>query len=73
MCRIRFAIFAILVGFCTAADIASADKAEASTALHAGRHVALTIQADHRMTASRQKRPITNVRAYAGPISPAAG
>ena len=45
MRRIRFAIFAILIGFCTAADIASADKAEAWTALHAGRHVALPIQA----------------------------
>jgi hypothetical protein len=44
MCRIRFVMFAILVGFCTAADIASADKAEARTALHAGRHVALPIQ-----------------------------
>jgi hypothetical protein len=39
MCRIRLAIFAILLGFCTAADIANAD--EAWTALHAGRHVAL--------------------------------
>jgi len=29
MCRIRFAIFAILLGFCTAADIANADEAEA--------------------------------------------
>jgi hypothetical protein len=46
MCRIRFAIFAILVGFCTAADIASADEAEAWTALHAGRHVALMRHAD---------------------------
>jgi hypothetical protein len=27
MCRIRFSIFAILLGFCTAADIASAEKA----------------------------------------------
>ena len=41
MCRIRFVIFAILVGFCTAADIAGADEAKAWTALHAGRHVAL--------------------------------
>jgi hypothetical protein len=32
MRRIRFAIFAILVGFCTAADTASADEAEAWTA-----------------------------------------
>jgi len=40
MCRIRLAIFAILLGFCTAADIANADEAEAWTALHAGRHVA---------------------------------
>ena len=46
MCRIRFAIFAILVGFCTAADIASADEAEAWTALHAGRHVALMRHTD---------------------------
>ncbi|MEH2563546.1 hypothetical protein V1289_003173 [Bradyrhizobium sp. AZCC 2289] len=45
-CRIRFAIFAILVGFCTAADIASADEAEAWTALHAGRHVALMRHTD---------------------------
>jgi hypothetical protein len=33
MCRIRFAIFAIHLGCCTAADIARADEAE----LHAGR------------------------------------
>ena len=33
MCRIRFAIFAILLGFSTTADIASADEAEAC-ALH---------------------------------------
>ena len=46
MCRIRFAIFAILLGFCTAADIASADEAEAWTALHAGRHVALMRHTD---------------------------
>jgi hypothetical protein len=45
MCRIRFATLAILVGFCTAADIVSADEADAWTALHAGRHVALPIQA----------------------------
>ena len=44
MCRIRFAIFAILLGFCTAADIANAD--EAWTALHAGRHVALMRHTD---------------------------
>jgi phosphohistidine phosphatase SixA len=46
MCRIRFAIFAFLLGFCTAADIASADEAEAWTALRAGRHVALMRHAD---------------------------
>src|SRR3981081_51504 len=46
MRRIRFAIFAILLGFCTAADIASADEAEAWTALHAGRHVALMRHTD---------------------------
>jgi phosphohistidine phosphatase SixA len=46
MCRIRFALFAILLGFCTAADIASADEAEAWTALHAGRHVALMRHTD---------------------------
>ena len=46
MCRIRFAIFAILLGFCTAADIASGDEAEAWTALHAGRHVALMRHTD---------------------------
>jgi hypothetical protein len=44
MCRIRFAIFAILLGFCTAADIARAD--EAWTALHAGWHVALIRHTD---------------------------
>jgi hypothetical protein len=36
----------ILLGFCTAADIASADKAEAWTALHAGRHVTLMRDTD---------------------------
>ena len=46
MCRIRLAIFAILLGFCTAADIANADEAEAWTALHAGRHVALMRHTD---------------------------
>ena len=46
MRRIRFAIFAILVGFCTAADIAGADEAKAWTALHAGRHVALMRHTD---------------------------
>ena len=46
MCRIRFAIFAILLGVCTAADIASGDEAEAWTALHAGRHVALMRHTD---------------------------
>ena len=46
VCRIRFALFAILLGFCTAADIASADEAEAWTALRAGRHVALMRHTD---------------------------
>jgi len=41
MDRIRRAIFAILLGLCTAADTASADEAETAwTALRAGRHVA---------------------------------
>ena len=45
-CRVRFAILALLLGFCTA-DIASADEAEAPwTALHAGRHVALMRHTD---------------------------
>ena len=38
MSRIRLVIFAILLGF---SDIASADEAEAWTALHAGQYVAL--------------------------------
>jgi hypothetical protein len=46
MCGIRFAIFAILLGFGTAADIAGAEEAEAWTALHAGRHVALMRHTD---------------------------
>ena len=46
MCRIRFALLAILLGFCAAADIASAGEAEAWTALRAGRHVALMRHAD---------------------------
>jgi Histidine phosphatase superfamily (branch 1) len=46
MCRIRFAVFAILLGFCAAADIANAGEAEAWTALHAGRHVALMRHTD---------------------------
>ena len=46
MCRIRFALLAILVGFCAASDIASADEAAAWTALHAGRHVALMRHTD---------------------------
>src|SRR6266478_5341888 len=46
MCCIHFAIFAILLGFCTAADIANADEAEVWTALHAGRHVALMRHTD---------------------------
>jgi phosphohistidine phosphatase SixA len=46
MRRIRFAIFAILLGFCTATDIAGADEAEAWAALHAGRHIALMRHTD---------------------------
>jgi hypothetical protein len=46
MRRIRFAWFAILLGFCAAADIASAGEAEAWTALRAGRHVALMRHTD---------------------------
>ena len=46
MCRIRFAIVALLLGVSTAADIAGAEKAEAWTALHAGRHVALMRHTD---------------------------
>jgi phosphohistidine phosphatase SixA len=46
MRRIRFAIFAILLGFCTAADTAGAGETEAWTALRAGRHVALMRHAD---------------------------
>jgi phosphohistidine phosphatase SixA len=47
MDRIRCAIFTILLGLCTAANIASADEAEAAwTALRAGRHVALMRHTD---------------------------
>jgi hypothetical protein len=46
MCRIRFALLTILLGFCTAADIANAGEAEAWTALHTGRHVALMRHTD---------------------------
>ena len=46
MCRSRFALLAILLGFCAASDIASADEAAAWTALHAGRHVALMRHTD---------------------------
>jgi phosphohistidine phosphatase SixA len=46
MGRTRFALFAILLGFCTAADTAGAGEAEAWTALRAGRHVALMRHAD---------------------------
>ena len=35
MCRIRFAIFAILLGFCTAADIASTTITDAINAVAA--------------------------------------
>jgi phosphohistidine phosphatase SixA len=46
MRRIRFAIFAILLGSSTAADTASAGEAAAWTALRTGRHVALMRHAD---------------------------
>jgi phosphohistidine phosphatase SixA len=46
MCRIRFALLTILLGFCPAADIANAGEAEAWSALHAGRHVALMRHTD---------------------------
>jgi len=47
MDRIRRAVFTILLGLCTAADIASADEAETAwTALRAGRHVALMRHTD---------------------------
>jgi phosphohistidine phosphatase SixA len=47
MDRIRCAIFTILLGLCTPADIASADEAETAwTALRAGRHVALMRHTD---------------------------
>ena len=47
MDRIRCAIFTILLGLCTAADIASANEAETAwTALRAGRHVALMRHTD---------------------------
>ena len=41
MCHIRVTIVAILLGFCTMAEIAGAAEAEAWAALRAGRHVAL--------------------------------
>ena len=46
MRRVRFALFAILLGSSTAADAAGAGEAEAWTALRAGRHVALMRHAD---------------------------
>jgi hypothetical protein len=46
MCRIRVTIVAILLGFCTLAEIASAAEAEAWAALRAGRHVALMRHTD---------------------------
>jgi phosphohistidine phosphatase SixA len=46
MCRIRFALVAILLGVCAAVDSARADEAAAWTALHAGRHVALMRHTD---------------------------
>jgi hypothetical protein len=46
MGRIRFAIFAILLGLYSGPDIVSADEAGAWTALRAGRHVALMRHTD---------------------------
>ncbi len=47
MSRVRFAVLAILLGFCGAAEIASADDAaNAWKALRAGGHVALMRHAD---------------------------
>ena len=46
MCRIRVTIVAILLGFCTMAEIAGAAEAEAWAALRAGRHVALMRHTD---------------------------
>ncbi len=46
MRRIRFALLAIILGLCTAADIAGAGEAEAWSALRAGGHVALMRHAD---------------------------
>lgn len=46
MCRIRFVLLAILLGFCAAADVAGADDTAAWAALRAGRHVALMRHTD---------------------------
>jgi phosphohistidine phosphatase SixA len=46
MNRIRVTIVAILLGFCTMAEIAGAAEAEAWAALRAGRHVALMRHTD---------------------------
>ena len=46
MHRVRFAAFAILLGFWTTAEKAGAGEAEAWTALRSGRHVALMRHAD---------------------------
>jgi phosphohistidine phosphatase SixA len=46
MRRIRFALRAILLGLCTAADIAGAGEAEVWSALRAGGHVVLMRHAD---------------------------
>jgi phosphohistidine phosphatase SixA len=47
MRRMRFAIFALLLGFCSAAEVAGAgDAADAWKALRAGGHVALMRHAD---------------------------
>lgn len=46
MCRILFAVVAILFGTCAAADVAGAAEAEAWTALRSGRSVALMRHTD---------------------------
>jgi phosphohistidine phosphatase SixA len=46
MRRIRFALFAVLIGLCLAADDAGAGEAEVWAALRAGRHVALMRHTD---------------------------
>jgi hypothetical protein len=62
MCRIRFVLFAILLGFCTAADVASADEAEAWTALHAGRLTQCAIPADPKNETNDNEHTLRPVR-----------